>query len=358
MKVIALSLDKKIFNPQSSVAQRAVFFGTNLEKYIILVPVANKKIELSSKVLVIGLAGLNKIHSLYNTKKRLSTLLKNEHFDLLTIQDSSFLAFLGLRVARKFKVKTEVQVHGFEKNAWFREYFTRQSLVKADLVRVVSQRLKDDLIKKYSISPDKIYIAPVVLNTSQLLNTKVLNLRKIYSGNFIFLTVSRLVPVKNIALQLRAIKELADRQKVKLVIVGDGPEKDNLKKLANDLNIREQVIFFGWQDKIGDLYHSADCLLLTSSSEGYALVAVEARNCGLPVIMTDVGCAGEAIKDNVHGLIIPVNDQAALVKAMEKMRQTEFCNSIKNKLAQEKKIDNQESFDIILNQWQALKKNY
>ena len=128
--------------------------------------------------------------------------------------------------------------------------------------------------------------------------------------------------------------------------------------MASDLNIREQVIFYGWQDKIGDLYHSADCLLLTSDSEGYGLVAVEARNCGLPVIITEVGCADEVIKDSAHGLVIPTNDQTALVQAMEKMRQSEFYDSIKNNLASEKKIDNQESFDIILNRWQTLIKNY
>ena len=196
----------------------------------------------------------------------------------------------------------------------------------------------------------------MVINTENLSNTNIIDLHKIYPEHFIFLTVGRLVPVKNIALQLAAIKNIADRQKIKLVVVGDGPEKDNLKKLADDLHITEQVIFFGWQEKLGDLYHTADCLLLTSDSEGYGLVAVEAKNCHLPVIMTDVGCAREIIQDNIHGLVIPINNQKALVQAMEKMRQPDFYQSIKNNLLKEKKVDNQETFTLILKQWQAIKK--
>lgn len=356
MKVISLSLDKKIFDPSSQVAQRAIFLGSHLDKYIILVPGLNKKIELSSKVLALGIGGFSKFQALLNTKSRLTSLLKAESFDLLTVQDTAFLAFLGLKIAKKFALKLEIQVHGFEKGGFLRDYLAKKVLVGADLVRVVSQRLRDYLIKECSVGAEKIYIAPVAINQNNLIDSHTLDLHKIYPEHFIFLTVGRLVPVKNIALQLQAVKSLVDRQKVKLIVVGDGPEKDNLKKLANDLNIREQIIFFGWQEKLGDLYHSADCLLLTSDSEGYGLVAVEAKNCHLPVIMTDVGCAGEIIKNNIHGLVVPVGDQDSLVQAMEKMRQADFYQTIKNNLKQEKKVDNQETFTVILQKWQTIKK--
>ncbi len=358
MKILSLGLDKKILDPQSAVARRAVVLGDKVEKYMVIVPSAEQRVDLSAKVSVWGIAGANKVVTLWRIYKKASALLKQEKFDLITAQDSSFLGFLGLKLAKKFHLKYETQIHGFEKNSVLRDYLTSQCLQNADLVRVVSARLKNQIKEKYHLLADKIYIAPVVVDTANLLNSASIDLHKIYPNHFIFLTVGRLVPIKNIALQLRAIKKLSNKEKIKLVIVGDGSEKDSLKKLASDLNIREQVIFYGWQDKIGDLYHSADCLLLTSDSEGYGLVAVEARNCGLPVIITEVGCADEVIKDSAHGLVIPTNDQTALVQAMEKMRQSEFYDSIKNNLASEKKIDNQESFDIILNRWQTLIKNY
>ena len=330
MKIIALSLDKKILDPHSPVAQRVVFFGNSLDRYIIIVPGADKKIELSAKILVLGVGGVNKVQSLFNIYQRLNSLLKKESFDLLTVQDTAFLAFLGHKIAKKFSLRLEVQVHGFEKSGFLRNYLAKKVLNQADLVRVVSGRLKSHLIKTYSINAEKIYIAPVAINVEDLADSHTIDLHKIYPEHFIFLTIGRLVPVKNIALQFAALKNIADRQKVKLIVVGDGPEKDHLKKLANDLNIREQVIFFGWQDNLGDFYHSADCLLLTSDSEGYGMVVAEAVACSLPVIMTDVGCAHELIKDGVNGFIIPVNNLSALQEKMHFIRGGEALVGMKN----------------------------
>lgn len=354
MKVISLGLDKKIFEPQSSVAQRTLVLASQLDKYLVVVPAQEQKIDLSSQVTAWGIAGANKVASLFNIYKSLNSLLQKEKFDLLTVQDSGFLGFLGLVLAKKFHLKYEVQIHGFEKNNILRDYLAKKCLENADLVRVVSERLKKQIKEKYHLFAGKIYVAPVVVDTNHLVNYSTIDLHKVYPNHFIFLTVGRLVSVKNIALQLRAIKKLNNKDKVKLIVVGDGSEKDRLKKLANDLDIREQVIFYGWQEKIGDLYHSADCLLLTSNSEGYGLVAAEATNCALPVIMTDVGCAQEVIKDNINGLIIPVSNELALMEAMHKIQQTDILQHIQNNIAQQDKINNQETFEIILSKWKSL----
>lgn len=356
MKILSLSLDKKIFESHSAVAQRTLVLAQKLDKYLVVVPAKEQKIELSGQLSVWGIAGANKVASLFNIYKSLNSLLQKEKFDLLTVQDSGFLGFLGLVLAKKFHLKYEVQIHGFEKNNILRDYLAKQCLENADLVRVVSERLKKQIKDKYHLFVGKIYVAPVVVDNNKLINSSTIDLRQVYPDNFIFLTVGRLVPVKNIALQLRALKKLGNKEKVKLIIVGDGSEKDRLKKLANDLDIQEQVIFYAWQDKIGDLYHSADCLLLTSNSEGYGLVVAEASNCGLPVIMTDVGCAHEVIKDDINGLVIPVASEEALVEAMNKIQQVDFLQKMKNNIAQQNKINNQETFEIILKQWQTVVK--
>lgn len=354
MKVISLGLDKKILEPHSAVAQRTLVLAQKLDKYLVVVPAKEQKIELSGQLSVWGIAGANKVASLFNIYKSLNSLLQKEKFDLLTVQDSGFLGFLGLVLAKKFRLKYEVQIHGFEKNNILRDYLAKQCLENADLVRVVSERLKKKIKEKYRLFIGKIYVAPVVVDNNKLINSSTIDLHKVYPDHFIFLTVGRLVPVKNIALQLRALKKISNKEKVKLIIVGDGIEKDRLKKLVNDLDIRDQVIFYGWQEKIGDLYHSADCLLLTSHSEGYGLVVAEASNCGLPVIMTDVGCAHEVIKDGINGLVIPVADEEALLEAMNKIQQVDFLQSVKNNISKQSKINNQETFEIILNKWNSL----
>lgn len=352
MKILSLSLDRKIFDKNSAVAQRAIMLAQNLDKYLVVVPVAEPKIDLSATLSARGVSGASKATSWLNIYKHLNSLLKKEKFDLLTVQDSGFFGFLGLVLAKKFHLAYEVQIHGFEKNNILRDYLAKICLDNADLVRVVSERLQKQIKEKYHLFSGKIYVAPVVVDTERLVNSAIIDLHKIYPEHFIFLTVGRLVSVKNIALQLQAIKKLRNKEKIKLVIVGDGPEKDNLKKLANYLQIEEQVIFYGWQDKIGDLYHSADCLLLTSNSEGYGLVVAEASNCALPVIMTDVGCAHEVIKDHINGFVIPVGDELALVEAMNKIQQSDILEHIKKNLSQQNKINNQDTFEIILKQWQ------
>ena len=357
MKVISFGLDNKIFDPLSEVARRAVLFGNKVDKYLVVVPTINQDVNLSNQVTAWGVSGINKIHSFFNIYKRVSSLLKKEKFYLLTVQDTAYLGFLGLILAKKFHLKFEVQVHGFEKNNILRDYLAKQCLANADLVRVVSARLRQQIKEKYHLFVGKIYIAPVALDKNKLINTGILDLHKIYPDHFIFLTVGRLVSVKNIALQLSVIKKLNNREKIKLIIVGEGLEKDRLKKLANDLNIREQVIFYDWQEKIGDLYHSADCLLLTSNSEGYGLVVAEAILSDLPVIMTEVGVAGDLVEDGVNGFIVPVGDQLRLVEKISEVIQDknllpkfkQNCSNYKRKI-----LDKDQLIQVVLDHWRLL----
>lgn len=357
MKVVSLGLDNKIFDSSSEVARRAVLFGNKVDRYLVVVPAIDKDINLSNQVIVWGVSGTNKINTFFNIYKRVGRLLKKEKFDLLTVQDTAYLGFLGLILAKKFHLKFEVQVHGFEKNNFLRKYLADQCLQNADLIRVVSQRLKIYLIENFNILASKIYVAPVAVDKNKLINTGTLDFHKIYPDCFIFLTVGRLVSVKNIALQLSAIKKLSHKEKIKLIIVGDGPEKDNLKQLVVDFNILEQVIFYGWQDKIGDLYHSADCLLLTSDSEGYGLVVAEAILSDLPVIMTKVGVAEDLVEDGINGFIIPVGNQSKLLEKMSEVIQDKnlLPKFKKNCLNYKKNIlDKDQLVQIVSDHWKLL----
>ena len=135
--------------------------------------------------------------------------------------------------------------------------------------------------------------------------------------DFIFLTVSRLVPVKNISLQIEAMKEIVKKNSIaELWIVGDGPEKTRLEKMIADYGLTKNIRLLGWQTDLTKYYSGADAFLLTSSQEGWGLVVIEAASFGLPIIMTDVGCAGEVIKDNESGIVIPVGDADKLTEAM------------------------------------------
>jgi glycosyltransferase involved in cell wall biosynthesis len=72
------------------------------------------------------------------------------------------------------------------------------------------------------------------------------------------------------------------------------------------------------------IYRQADVFVLTSDYEGWGMAAIEAAGCGLPIIMTDVGCAGEVFIDQKSAVIIPAGDKKFLIKAMREMMEDQI----------------------------------
>lgn len=357
MKVINLSLDQKVLDKDSAVAKRALSYGLALDKYLIVVAGQNFSLDLSINTRVLGLDGHNKFWTLFKIFQFLDQHLKNNEYNIITIQDVYYMAFMGINLANKYKLKVELQVHGFEKLSYFRKIIAKNNFKKADKIRVVSERLKDQIIKEFGINGEKIYVVPVAIDKNKILNNNQdVKLKQKYPNDFIFLTVSRLVPVKNIAMQIMALAKL-DNKNTRLVIIGDGREKDNLLKLSKKLHIADRVNMLGWIDNIAGYYRSADCFLLSSDSEGYGMVVAEAVLSGLPIIMTDVGVAGELVEDGVNGLVVAVGDQSKFILAMDKtssdinLRRQFSVNSQKfsNKI-----LDQQELVNNVVEQWKKI----
>src|SRR3989344_2775312 len=268
MKILNLSLDKSILDRNSKAARRIVEYGDLADSYIVVVPDKDyKEIRLSEKVFVYGSGGNNKIFQLINVYRAAKKLLKQEKFDVITVQDQYYLALISWFLAKKFKIGLELQIHGFEKYSGLRKIIADFTIPRASAIKCVSQRLKKQLINEFGVKEEKITIAPVFAKTQfPISNFQFPNKsqNKNQENKFIFLTVGRLVAVKNINLQIRAVAEVA-------------------KKYPN-IELR--------------------------------IVVVEAVNYGLPVIMTDVGCAGELIENEKSGLVVPVSNQIKLEKAM------------------------------------------
>lgn len=357
MKVIGISLDLNILDKDSLVAKRIIQFGQDLDQYYLLIP--GKKdlhVQLSNKVVVESLGAKHKFLVLFKIFWRIRSILKKDKIDLLTTQDAYFFPIPMIFLARLYKINFEVQIHGFEKLTWFRKKLATWSLRQADIVRVVSRRLQDLLIKDYQLDAKKIYIVPIATDFAITETKHNIDLHKKYPEDFIFLTIGRLVPVKNIAMQIKALANLKN-QKIKIVVVGDGPIKNSLVKLAKDCQVASQVVFAGWQNDLAAYYQTADCLLLTSWSEGYGMVVAESLLNHLPVIMTEVGCAGELLQDNVNGLVVPINDQLALEKAMT-LIQSDRSLHLKLKagttLTTEQILDVEQVASAIHKEWQSL----
>lgn len=118
------------------------------------------------------------------------------------------------------------------------------------------------------------------------------------------ITVGNLTPNKDVASILQALHVLSDRQ-VRLTVVGDGPEKENLIKLAAALKLERQVEFAGRvaPDKVADYLSRSDIFVLASHSEGRPNSVVEAMASGVPVVARDIPGVRALVVPNVMGLL-------------------------------------------------------
>ena len=219
MKILALGLDNSILNKASNLAVRVIEYGNLVEKYNVIVPSAKKEeISLSEKVIAYGSGGGNKLMQFFKIYNLAKKILREEKYNIITVQDQYYLALIGLCLVKKIKLGLEIQVHGFEKYYGLRKLIAKYVLPRASSVRCVSQRLKKQLINELGIKKEKITVVPIFVDTANLPPLQ----RGIKGGdrlcptfkggirgvNFIFLTVGRLVPVKNISLQIEAMQKL------------------------------------------------------------------------------------------------------------------------------------------------------
>jgi len=135
----------------------------------------------------------------------------------------------------------------------------------------------------------------------------------------VILSVGNLVDLKGHHLIVEAMPTvLATHAKARLVIVGDGPERDRLRRATSRLNLSaEQVALKGSlsQEELVRWYNAADMLVLASRSEGCANVLLESMACGTPVVATDVGGSGELVDDSV-GMLIGRREPEAFATAI------------------------------------------
>jgi phosphatidylinositol alpha-1,6-mannosyltransferase len=337
MHVVSLALDPKVHNPESVVAFRARAYGEQVEHYSVVVPSpATVTTRLSQKTTVYGVGGRHKLAKLWRMYAWVQKLIDENRCDVITSQDMYYLGLLGIWFAKRYHKGLEVQVLGIEKLTWFRKLIAMFVLKRASVIRALSPRLRDRLISEFGVSPAQIVVVSIYVDVTKLgLEVRTLDnedargfaaaehaFQATYGKRFNFLSVSRLVPIKQIELQLEALAQLTQEfPNVLLHIVGNGPEEVHLKEVVTARRLTNHVVFHGYQSgyKLGLFYLACDCFVLTSDYEGWGMVIIEAATAGLPIIMTDVGCAGELIMDGKSGLVVPPQNVPALTGAMRRV---------------------------------------
>jgi glycosyltransferase involved in cell wall biosynthesis len=187
-------------------------------------------------------------------------------------------------------------------------------------VTAISQATKQALVT-YENFPEKdidlVYNGILGLEPSQDDSQNIAKHLKLNSRELCLGTIARLDPIKNHTMMLKAFKQVLDTGiKVKLMIVGDGDERQNLTDLIEQLALTQHVILTGYEPKPQNHLALMDIYLLPSLSEGTSMTLLEAMSIGKPCIVTNAGGNPEIVEHNITGLVTPNDDEEAYAKAI------------------------------------------
>jgi glycosyltransferase involved in cell wall biosynthesis len=129
-------------------------------------------------------------------------------------------------------------------------------------------------------------------------------------------SLGRLQPQKGYDVLVRS---LADLPGVHVVLVGDGDQRAQLERLADELGVSDRLHILGWKDDPRSYLTSFDLFVLPSRYEGFPLSIVEAMQSGLPIVASDVGSIAEALDDERAGVLVAPDDPAALTNAIREL---------------------------------------
>lgn len=191
---------------------------------------------------------------------------------------------------------------------------TKFSIEQSDAVTAISQFLATETSRTFG--HDNVEIIPNFINAEHYYRRDNPALRRELAPNdeHLLMHVSNFRPVKRITDCVRAFALLRARceQCVRLVLCGDGPEREKAERLAIELGVADDVIFPGSVPNIADYLSVADVFLLPSETESFGLAALEAMACEVPVIATRVGGLPEVVREGETGYLVPFGDIQAM----------------------------------------------
>ncbi len=199
---------------------------------------------------------------------------------------------------------------------FFRFRVSRYVAVSADLHRWLHETVR--------IPVRKLVCIPNGVDSDRFQPVQNSALRKelgIGNHEFVVGTIGRLDPVKNHLGLIQAVEQLnRSGAPVRLIIVGDGPERRNLEERVGRCQSEPRPILAGYRSDVAAFYGVFDAFALNSHAEGMSNTLLEAMSSGLAVVCTAVGGNVELVLDGVRGSTIPANDDDALIRRIQDYR--------------------------------------
>lgn len=186
---------------------------------------------------------------------------------------------------------------------------TRFGIEKSDMVSAVSNYLRDKTYETFKVSkPIEVIYNFVEEHPEQTKKCNDLRMKIAPAGEKIISHLSNFRPVKRVVDIIEIAYRVLQKMPVKVMMIGDGPERSVAEAHARELNIFEHITFLGKQENVYLLLSMSDLFLMPSRLESFGLAALEAMSCGVPCITSNAGGLPELVKDGISGFTAEVGD--------------------------------------------------
>lgn len=254
---------------------------------------------------------------------KMAYVIKNYHIDILHVHYAIPHAYAGYMAKQMLKregieVPMVTTLHGTDitlvgNHPTYKEAVTF-SINESDIVTSVSESLKQDTLRLFRIDKD-IKVIPNFTNIKKSKETSPCKRTVMAKPEELIVThISNFRKVKRIDDVVRIFYGIQQKLPAKLIMVGDGPEREIADQLCKDLGIKSKVLFLGNTSDIDRILCFTDLFLLPSASESFGLSALEAMAAGVPVVSSNTGGLPEVNEEGVSGYLCPIGDVKAMAE--------------------------------------------
>lgn len=223
---------------------------------------------------------------------------------------SAFLAREMLKEERDLRIVTtlhgtDITLVGLHPSF---QAITQFSILQSDGLTAVSDYLKRETVRDFAVPAERIEVIPNFVDTDLFRPGREPCHRASLApgGEPIVMHVSNFRAVKRVEDVVEVFTRIRAKVPARLVFVGDGPERPRAAQRAEDLGVRDHVLFLGKHASVDELLPCADLFLLPSENESFGLAALEAMASGAPVVASNAGGLTEVIEHGVSGYLFPV----------------------------------------------------
>ncbi len=275
--------------------------------------------------------------------------LRAEDVDLIHAHKfgSNAWAVLMARLARKPAVIAHEHMWSYSESGAFHRFVDRAWIARgADEFIAVSEEGRRQMIEVEGIRPADITLVKngVARRDDRAGRAGARNTLGLAEGATVVGTVANLRSEKALEVLIEAGKLLSQtRPELRVVIVGEGPERAKLEREIARLEAQDLVLMTGYRDDVPDLLAAFDVAVCCSDFEGGPLSVMEYMDAGLPVVATDVGGLPELIRHEETGLLVPPRDPHALAAAASRLLDDQ---SLGSRLGDAGKVFKREQHDV------------